>query len=166
MRRCIVVSALTGLLFVAFFVNNADAVVVAANPYGGHASSHCESPTHLSYYDPRNRGQTVYSPDSGGGDSVYYVDTNPLAGFQPTSTSYSSTQTPDQDCKGTPVLRTTAYAAVSLSGSRPEIAFPTCPRADDRNPGCANSQPVVQGAVYVGSPDKSTGVGEQGAVIP
>jgi hypothetical protein len=179
MSRSIVVSALTGLLFAAFVLNvaNADAGVVWPTPYGGHTDSpgHCESPTHLSYYDPRNLGQTAYAANSGNGDSVYYVDTNPLAGFDGNpDLSYTSTQTSDQDCRGTPVLRATAYGAVTIPRNGPSddvhLGFPTCPtypntRSDDRNPDCANTRTGVQGAFYVGTPDGSIGLGEQGGVI-
>ena len=170
MRKLIsTTTALGALLSTALFVAIADAGV-EFNDYGGRALNNCQAATHASYYDPRNGGATIYNTDNTNGDNVYYVDNDPLAGFQPTSTDYNTTQTSDQDCKGTPVLEATAYVAVTWIGNSPDedvhLGFPACPRefGDDRNPNCEDDKTGVQGAFYVHTSNGSVDDGRSGGV--
>jgi hypothetical protein len=157
--------ALVAVMSIAFSVDVASAGLEGPSDYGGHGYSHCEAVTHASYYDPRNEGHTVYDLESPNGDNGYYVDTDPLAGFVPAG-SYGTEQTSSQDCKGTPVLNATAYGAVTVIGGSPSedkhIGFPRCPRIafDDRNPYCTSDRTGVQAAFYVGTADRSYGVGK------
>jgi hypothetical protein len=171
MRKLVLINALGALLTAVLSLDVANAGVEGPYVYSGHAGSHCEAPTHVSYYDPRNNGQTVYAANSGGGDSVYYVDTTPLAGFDSNpDLSYSSTQTATQDCKGTPVLRATAYVGVTVTTNEgsTHVGFPTCPRTppDDRNPSCQDNRTGVQGGFYAGTANKSQGTGSTVGVFP
>jgi hypothetical protein len=170
MRRLVWITALAALACVALFVTVADAHIYGPTPYGGRpTSSHCNAVTHLSYYDPRNTGVTVYNSHQAQGDDVYYVDTNPLAGFDRNpDLAYQSTQTPDQDCAGTPVLRATAYVDVAVvdnvAGVNQHVDYPPCQPASDRNPYCGSPYTGVQGAFYVATPDRSRQVGYSAGV--
>jgi hypothetical protein len=173
MRRLLWITALAALACVALFVTVADAHIYGPTPYSGHTEPpHCDAVTHLSYYDPRNNGVTVYNSDKTPGDDVYYVDTNPLAGFDRNpDLAYQSTQTSDQDCEGTPVLRATAYVDVTVvdkdfgTGAH-HVDFPACQPSNGRNPYCAApaQNTGVQGAFYVATPDRSHQVGESAGV--
>jgi hypothetical protein len=157
--------ALVAVMSVAFSVDVASAGLEGPSDYGGHGYSHCEAATHLSYYDVRNDGHTVYQVDYPNGDNGYYVDTDPTAGFAHDG-NYGATPSANQDCKGTHVLNVTAFGAVTLIGGSPSedkhIGFPTCPRdmGDDRNPYCTSDRTGVQAAFYVGTPDRSHEVGK------
>jgi hypothetical protein len=172
MPKLLSTTALGALLLTALFVSTANAGV-ELNDYGGRPNNNCQPVTHASYYDGANSGATLYNTDEMNGDSVYYVDTDPLAGFQPGSDDYQTTQTSDQDCKGTPVLETTAYVAVTWIGNSPNEdvhdGYPDCPRpwGDDRNPDCTDDHTGVQGAFYVRTTDGSVDEGRSGgASVP
>ena len=169
MRKLLSIPTLGTLLLIASFVEVGQAKVSGPDEYGGHGSSQCEAPTHVSYYDPRNDGQTVYDYQGGNGDNVFYVDTEPLAGFDPDG-DYQTTQTPDQDCKGTPVLRSTVFVAATVMGEDPvdtqHVGFPRCPRdpGDERNPHCEDEHTGVRGAFYVATADGSQQFGRSAGV--
>jgi hypothetical protein len=171
MRKLFCINALAALACVALFVTVADAHIYGPTPYGGHTDAqHCDAVTHVSYYDPRNNGVTAYNSDTAPGDDVYYADTNPLAGFDSNpDLAYQSTQTSDQDCEGTPVLRGTAYADVTVidkdfgTGAQ-HVDYPPCQPGSDRNPDCGSQNTGVQGAFYVATPDRSYQVGESAGV--
>jgi hypothetical protein len=157
--------ALVAVMSIVFSVDVASAGLEGPSDYGGHGYSHCEAATHLSYYDVRNDGHTVYQVDYPNGDNGYYVDTDPTAGFAPDG-NYAATNSPSQDCNGTHVLNVTAFGAVTVIGGQPSedkhIGFPKCPRVtyDDRNPYCTSDRTGVQAAFYVGTPDHSYEVGK------
>ena len=169
MRKLVLVPALCGLLVVALSVDVAGAQVQGPDEYDGHRYGSCEAPTHLSYYDPRNEGQTVFDTDDPNGDNIVYADTDPLAGFQPDG-NYSAEDGPNHDCDGTPVLHTTAYFAVTFSDQdgTERVGYPACPRpwTDDRNPSCEDTHTGISGAVYVGNGDQSIEEGRSFGVTP
>jgi hypothetical protein len=170
MRKRLLAGALCGVLLAAISVDVAGAHRVHADDWGGHSGSSCEPATHLAYYDPRRPGQTVWDTDHPNGNNVFYVDDDPTADFQPAG-NYPDSGSPSQDCEGTPVLRTTAYVAVTFKSEAPPakhgVGYPWCPRAtgDWRNPGCATDNTVSAG-FYVAEGDGDNGVGKRVAVMP
>jgi hypothetical protein len=165
--RCFIAVPTLAVVFVTVLsVGNATAGVDGPYGYSGRPSGHCEAPTHLSYYDPRNWGQTVYGTGNSPSDSYYYVDTNPLAGFQPTASSYSTTQTPDQDCAGTPVARVSIQFAATVWDKH--VGLPACPMSGSppsgTNPYCSDPTTGAHLAFYVGNADSTKGIGRTMAV--
>ena len=168
MRKMLLLNALWALFLSVCSVGVASAGVNGPEEYDGHGYGNCEAPTHLSWYDPRNDGQTIYHPEDPNGDNVYYVDTNPLAGFKAGGNYPWGQQS--EDCQGTPALRQTAYVAVTFHDQNGYIrkGWPTCPRSwgDDRNPSCEDEHTGASGAVYVGTGDRSRGVGYSAGATP
>jgi hypothetical protein len=156
--KLVLTQALMALLLHVLFVGVAQAGVEGPDEYGGHGYHHCEAPTHASWYDPRNEGHTVYDREYPNGDSTFYVDDEPMTGFDPDG-DYRTMYW--HDCQGDPVLHTTAFGAVTYIGGEPQddkhIGFPRCPRSwgDDRNPYCDGEKTGVQGGFYVADGDKS-----------
>lgn len=172
MRKLLLCGYAAGtLLCVALFVDVAAAGVEGPDEFHGHGDQQCEPATHLAYYDPRRDGQTVYNQDRPNGDNTYYVDDDPLAGFQPDG-NYETGNAPNQDCEGTPVLRWTAYGGVTVIGNSPEedknIGFPSCANPPEpRNPYCPGDKTGVRAAFYVAKPDQSEEVGYSfGVTVP
>lgn len=149
-------------------------------PWDGHRYYRCEPVTHASYYDGNNwysmwhlhdyrRGdQWGWSGDeSAAWNSRYYVDTNPMADFDPSGTYESS---PTHECDGTPVAEASAYASVTVQGElwlRDEhIGYPTCSAHNDsaRNPACSEGQTGVYGGAYVGDGQGERITGTRGGV--
>jgi hypothetical protein len=160
--RCFIAVPTLAVVFVTVLsVGNSTAGLNGPYRYDGRPSSHCEAPTHVSYYDPRNWGQTVYGIGNSPSDSYYYVDTNPLAGFQPTASSYSTTQTSDQDCAGTPVARTSVQFGATVWDKH--VGMPSCPLSGPPPPGsnpyCSNTTTGVYLAVYASDANTTKGGG-------
>ena len=149
-------------------VSVAGAQVQGPQEWDGHGTTQCEPATHLTYYDPRNSGQVVANPDRPNGDNVYYVDPNVLADFR-TDGDYAG-HPPTHGCDGTPVLRTSAYVAITVQGELwlpdKHVGFPQCSTnpGNTRNPGCDEGRTGVYGGVYVASGDNAVGAGESGGV--
>jgi hypothetical protein len=134
----------------------------------GHNSSQCEPATHLVYYDPRNPEQGVLNQDRPNGDNVYYVDPNVLSDFR-VDGNYDD-HPPTHDCDGTPVLRSTAYVAVTVQGELwfpdQHKGYPACSNftGNPRNPGCNQPKTGVYTGFYVANPDRSTNAGYRAGV--
>jgi hypothetical protein len=169
MRKILLLNALWALLLLSVYpLGTATAGVNGPEEYGGHGSSNCEAPSHASWYDPRNNGQTAFDPEYPNGDNTYYVDTDPTAGFKPAG-DYETGQQPE-DCRGTPVLRQTAFIAVTFHDQDGTIrlGYPKCTNfpGDERNPSCADEHTGASGAAYVGTGDRSDEVGYSAGVTP
>ncbi|HVE67392.1 MAG TPA: hypothetical protein VNB64_02300 [Solirubrobacteraceae bacterium] len=168
MRKLLLFHALLGLLWAVCSVGVASAGVQEPEEYGGHGMDACEAPTHASWYDPRNEGQTVYDPERPNGDNVYYVDDKPLDGFEADG-DYDHGQAAE-DCQGTAVVRMTAYGAVTVKRENGYIrqGFPKCDNFfdDTRNPSCEDDETGASGGFYVGTGDGAVGVGYTTGVTP
>ena len=171
-RRLVLLNAMCGVLFAAFAAGSvgvAGAQMQGPEEWDGHGYGQCEPVTHASYYDPRNDGtQGVLNQDHPNGDNVYYVDDDPLAGFQADG-NYDDSNAPNHDCDGAPALRATAYVAVTIPGAMfvddQHIGYPGCTTdpTKTRNPGCEPTT-GVRGGAYVAEGDNSNGHGVRGGV--
>lgn len=168
MRKLLLFHALLGLLLGVCSVGVATAGVQEPEEYRGHGMQTCEAATHASWYDPRNEGQTVYDPDKPNGDNVYYVDDKPLAGFR-SNGDYERGQAPE-DCQGTPVLRMTAYGAITVRNGDGHIrqGFPKCNgfEYEERNPSCRDEETGASGGFYVATGNRSHEVGYTAGATP
>jgi hypothetical protein len=163
------IAVASSIVLVAQFVAVAEAGVVGPYSYSGRPNSHCNAVTHVSYYDPRNTGQTIYDFGENSGDSMYYVDDEPLAGFEATSTSYETEQNGEHDCRGAPFVQATGFVVVTIDppvGETRHIGAPECPRppGNDRNPYCNETQTGVMGGFYVATADETQNFGRTGGV--
>jgi hypothetical protein len=173
MRKLLLLNALWALLFWAVYpLGTATAGVTGPEEYRGHNAATCEAATHASWYDPRNGGQTAYDPDYPAGDNVYYVDTDPLAGFKADGKYPTGGPQPAEDCQGSPILRMTFYGAATYKGvdsTAHHVGFPKCstvPDELDRNPSCFDEETGASGGFYVGTGDRSHEVGYTAGAKP
>lgn len=171
MRKLLLFHALLGLFWAVCSLGIASAGLQGPEEYGGHDTDTCEAATHASWYDPRNEGQTVYDQDRRNGNNTYYVDDDPLTGFHADGNyPIGNGGQPPQDCEGAPVLRATAYGAVTINREGGEIhqGFPKCTPFPEntRNPSCWDEDTGASGGFYVGTADRSHEVGYTAGVTP